>query len=91
MTVSEFPTKGSREGRHTTALDQSALLDLLESLKAADAADVIRHALQAVLQALIEAEATAVWLERGPDSHGRGITRRSAQPGRCAWRWLRHG
>ncbi|GAA0356864.1 hypothetical protein GCM10009530_02560 [Microbispora corallina] len=42
------------------ALDQSALLDLLESLKAADADDVIRHALQAVLQALIEAEATAV-------------------------------
>ncbi|GII56859.1 hypothetical protein Pth03_52480 [Planotetraspora thailandica] len=40
------------------ALDQSALLDLLESLKAADADDVIRHALQAVLQALIEAEAT---------------------------------
>ncbi|GII59554.1 hypothetical protein Pth03_79430 [Planotetraspora thailandica] len=42
------------------ALDQSALLDLLESLKAADADDVIRHALQAVLQALIEAEATAM-------------------------------
>ncbi|WP_174552453.1 transposase, partial [Microtetraspora niveoalba] len=42
------------------ALDQSALLDLLESLKAADADDVIRQALQAMLQALIEAEATAV-------------------------------
>ncbi len=32
------------------ALDQSALLELLESLKAADADDVIRRALQAVLQ-----------------------------------------
>jgi len=42
------------------ALDQSALLELLESLKAADADDVIRRALQAVLQAHIEAEATAV-------------------------------
>ncbi|GIH25833.1 hypothetical protein Aph01nite_41430 [Acrocarpospora phusangensis] len=49
MTVSEFPTKGSRKGHHTMALDQSALLDLLESLKAADADDVIRRALQAVL------------------------------------------
>ncbi|MFF3671351.1 hypothetical protein ACFYXI_37780 [Microtetraspora malaysiensis] len=39
------------------ALDQSALLDLLESLKAADADDVIRQALQSMLQALIEAEA----------------------------------
>ncbi|MBD3148630.1 IS256 family transposase [Microbispora bryophytorum] len=42
------------------ALNQSALLGLLESLKAADADDVIRQALQAMLQALIEAEATAV-------------------------------
>ncbi|GAA0397792.1 hypothetical protein GCM10009530_56840 [Microbispora corallina] len=42
------------------ALDQSALLDLLESLKAADADVVIRHALQGMLQALIEAEATAM-------------------------------
>jgi len=42
------------------ALDQSALLELLESLKAADADDVVRRALQTVLQALIEAEATAV-------------------------------
>ncbi|GGY20214.1 hypothetical protein GCM10010358_83240 [Streptomyces minutiscleroticus] len=41
------------------ALDQSALLELLEALKAADADDVVRQALQAVLQALIEAEATA--------------------------------
>lgn len=42
------------------ALDQSALLELLEALKAADADDVVRRALQAVLRALIEAEATVV-------------------------------
>lgn len=42
------------------ALDRSALLDLSESLKAADADDVIRQALHAVLQARIAAEATAV-------------------------------
>ena len=42
------------------ALSQSALLEVLESLKAADADDVIRSALQVILQELIEAEATSV-------------------------------
>jgi transposase-like protein len=42
------------------ALDQSALLDLLEALKAAGADEVVRNALQSVFQALIEAEATAM-------------------------------
>jgi hypothetical protein len=41
------------------ALDQSALLELLEALKAADAADVVRQAVESVFQALIDAEATA--------------------------------
>lgn len=41
------------------AMDQSALLDVLDALKASDADDVIRTALQVILQALIEAEATA--------------------------------
>ncbi len=41
------------------ALDQSALLELLDALKAADADGVVRHAVEAVFQALIEAEATA--------------------------------
>lgn len=41
------------------ALDQSALLELPEALKAADADGVVRQALQAVPQALTEAEATA--------------------------------
>ncbi|WP_030512650.1 IS256 family transposase, partial [Microbispora rosea] len=60
------------------ALDQSALLDLLESLKAADADDVIRQALQAVLQALIEAEATALI---GAAPHQRTETRTTQRNG----------
>ena len=42
------------------ALDQSALLELLDALKAAGVDAVVRNALEAVLQALIDAEATAV-------------------------------
>jgi putative transposase len=41
------------------ALDQSALLELLEALKAADADDVVRQAVESVFQALIDAEATS--------------------------------
>ena len=41
------------------ALDQSALLDLLEALKAAEVNDHIRTATEALYQALIEAELTA--------------------------------
>jgi putative transposase len=44
---------------HTMALDQSALLELLDALKGAGADEVVRNALEAVFQALIEAEATA--------------------------------
>jgi len=40
------------------ALDQSALLELLEALKVADADDVVRRAVESVYQALIDAEAT---------------------------------
>ena len=42
------------------ALDQSALLDLFEVLKAADVDDRIRQAATTIYQALIEAELTAV-------------------------------
>ena len=41
------------------ALDQSALLELLEALKDTGADDVVRRALEAVFQALIDAEAAA--------------------------------
>jgi putative transposase len=44
---------------HTMALDQSALLELLDALKTTDAGEVVRHALESVFQALIDAEAAA--------------------------------
>jgi putative transposase len=42
------------------ALDQSALLEVLEALKAADVGDRVRQAAETIYQALIEAELTAV-------------------------------
>ena len=42
------------------ALDQSALLEVLEALQAADVEDRIRQAATTIYQALIEAELTAV-------------------------------
>lgn len=41
-------------------LDQSALLEVLDALKAADANDHVRLAAETIYQALIEAELTAV-------------------------------
>ena len=41
------------------ALDQSAVLEVLEALKAADVDDRIRSAATTIYQALIEAELTA--------------------------------
>jgi putative transposase len=40
------------------ALDQSALLEVLDALKAADVGDRVRTAAETVYQALIEAELT---------------------------------
>lgn len=45
---------------HTMALDQSALLEVLEALKAAEVDDRVRQAAETIYQALIEAELTAV-------------------------------
>ena len=41
-------------------LDQSALLEVLDALKAAEVDDRVRQAAQTIYQALIEAELTAV-------------------------------
>ncbi len=46
--------------KHTMALDQSALLEVLEVLKAAEVDDRIRQAAETTCQALIEAELSAV-------------------------------
>lgn len=47
------------------ALSQSALLDLLEALNASDDVDVIRSAVQVMLQELIKAEGTALYYWHG--------------------------
>src|SRR5215472_8190264 len=62
---------------HTMTLDQSALLELLDALKAADAGGVVRSAVEAVFQALIDAEATAQ-IGAGPHQRTPGrVTRRN--------------
>ena len=51
------------------ALSQSALLEVLDALKASDSTDLIRNAVQVMLQQLIAAEAIAfigVRLAAGP-------------------------
>ncbi|AJK81086.1 hypothetical protein RE97_19140 [Mycobacterium avium subsp. paratuberculosis] len=56
------------------ALDQSALLEVLDALRNADAADRIKQAAETIYQALIDAELTAV-IGAGP--HEREIKRRT--------------
>jgi len=46
--------------KHTMALDQSALLEVLDALKAAEVDDKIRQAAETIYQALIEAELSSV-------------------------------
>ena len=58
--VSETTAMVLAEGQHTMALDQSALLEVLEALKAAEVDDRIRLAAETIYQALIEAELSAV-------------------------------
>jgi transposase-like protein len=54
------PPKNMWRNLIAMALDQSALIDVLEALRAADVDDRIRQAAQTIYQALIEAELTAV-------------------------------
>ena len=54
------------------ALSQSALLDLLDALNASDGVEMVRTAVQVILQELIEAEATA---RIGAERHERTDTR----------------
>jgi hypothetical protein len=50
--------------KHTMALDQSALLEVLDALKAAEVDDRIRQAAETIYQALIEAEPVAAGVKR---------------------------
>jgi putative transposase len=59
--VSEIHANVSRgRTQHTMALDQSALLEVLDALKAAEVDDRIRQAAETIYQALIEAELASV-------------------------------
>jgi putative transposase len=60
------------------ALDQSALLEVLDALTAAEVDDRIRQAAQTICQALIEAELTAVI---GAAPHERSDTRLAQRNG----------
>jgi putative transposase len=63
------------------ALSQSALLDLLDALNASDGVDVIRSAVQVMLQELIEAEATAlIGAERHERTDARTVQRNGHRP-----------
>jgi putative transposase len=61
------------------ALDQSALLELLEALKAAEVDDRLRAATETLYQALIEAERTAV-IGAAPMSAPRAAPRSATAP-----------
>src|SRR5262249_10536426 len=63
---------------HTMALDQSALLELLEALKVADVGDRIRPAAATSYQALVEAELSVVI---GAEPHERTPERRNDRNG----------
>lgn len=63
---------------HSDALDQSALLAVLDVLRSADAADRITQAAETIYQALIDAELTAV-IGAGP--HERTETRTNQRNG----------
>ena len=65
--------------KHTMALDQSALLEVLEALKAAEVDDKIRHAAETIYQALIEAELSSVI---GAAPHERTASRTAQRNGR---------
>ena len=75
------------------ALDQSALLEVLDALKAAEVDDRIRQAAQTIYQALIEAELTSVIGAAPVDSTGRRNTltargcdgNAQASTGRSCW------
>ena len=66
--------------RHTTALDQSALLELSEVLRSAESGELMRTLLGTMLQALVDAEATA---HIGAGPHERTDTRSTQRNG---WR-----
>jgi len=80
------------------ALDQSALLELLEVMRSADGGELMRRLLATILQLLVDAEATAFV---GAEPHERSVARTNrrngtrdklvATPGRSSRRCSRRG
>jgi len=60
------------------ALDDSAVLELAEAMRTADGGDLMRRSLETILQALVDAEATA-FIGAGP--HERTPTRTTQRNG----------
>jgi putative transposase len=75
----ENPPKELTEGvTHAMALDQSALIELLEMMGSADQNDLMRRLLTTMLQALVDAEGTAFI---GAERHERADTRTNQRNG----------
>ena len=53
------PAKEYVKGSHAMALSQSALLEILDTIKEADVADRVRESAATIYQALIEAESVS--------------------------------
>lgn len=64
------------------ALSQSALIEVLDALNASDSTDVIRKALQVMLQQLIDAEALPRSSAPSPMSEPRTAPLNATAPGR---------
>ena len=79
MRLCENPPKELTEGvTHAMALDQSALIELLEMMGSADQNDLMRRLLSTMLQALVDAEGTAFI---GAERHERADTRTNQRNG----------
>lgn len=59
MRLCENRPRNSQKRTHTMALDQSALFELTAALRTADGGELMRRLLHTMLQAVIDAEATA--------------------------------
>jgi uncharacterized protein (DUF111 family) len=73
----------SRKDTRTVALDQSALIEVLDALKAAEVDDRIRQAALTIYQALIEAELTHVIGAAPNQRTPERLTQRNGHRARC--------
>ena len=88
MRLCENRSKNSQEGLNTTALDDSALLEMIEMLRTADGGELMRRLLGGMLQTVVDAEATA---RIGAQLHERTTHRNGTRDARHNRRWQPHG